>query len=467
MNDIYNLSDEYFSRKDIKEQAISDLARIVAVNSVASAAEGAYPYGKACARALDTATELAHKYGFRVENHEYHCLSVLYGTPGEEDIPEIGIVCHLDVVPAGEGWQKDPFVLRRENGLLIGRGSHDDKGPFIQSLYTLRFLRESGIKLPFNIRLILGSDEEVGGTDLEYFLKVRKPPVFSFTPDSEFPVCIGEKSILGVDIGFGKLPDGIKEISGGTVSNAVPGRAKAVLEGKRRLEPAEGITKAYENGDTAVYAEGKTAHAAMPEAGVNAISKLIAYLLDNGIICEESRPKYELLRDATGEYLGNKLGIAAQNDDFGYVTCVGGVIKTVGGEVIQNFNIRHLPENSHEELIGNINGAIGGLGIKAEAAGHSEGYHVSADDEKIRALTDACESVLGIECKPYTMGGGTYARLFPNMVAFGSGIDSQRHFLGDERGNAHQLEEYISESELFDGMRIYSRALGNLADLFD
>ena len=96
---------------------------------------------------------------------------------------------------------------------------------------------------------------------------------------------------------------------------------------------------------------------------------------------------------------------------------------------------------------------------------NSNGYFVSADDPRIRALTYACESVLGVECKPYTMGGGTYARRLPNTVAFGSGILSQRKFLGDERGNAHQRDEYISESELFDGMRIYSRALGNLSEI--
>ena len=60
------------------------------------------------------------------------------------------------------------------------------------------------------------------------------------------------------------------------------------------------------------------------------------------------------------------------------------------------------------------------------------------------------------------MGGGTYARCLPNTVAFGSGIFRHRHYLGDERGNAHQRDEYIAEEEFFDGMRIYSRALGNL-----
>ena len=443
MNLTYSKAEEFFAREDIREQAIADLAAIVAIPSVAGEANGCHPYGDECARALDKAAEMASRYGFRVENHDYHCLSVLWG-----DSPrEVGIVCHLDVVPAGDGWSGDPFVLRRENGLLLGRGSHDDKGPFIQALYTMRFFRECGIRLPFTIRLILGSDEEVGSTDLEYFVSVRKPPAFSFTPDSEFPVCIGEKGILGVEVDFGELPAGISSVSGGTVSNAVPGSAKATVDG-----------------ETFEYT-GLTAHAAMPEAGINAVSLLVSDLLSRGVIPDADVPRFEFLRDSTAEYLGKTLGIAASNADFGYLTCVGGVLKTQNGRMIQSYNIRYLPETPYESIVGKIAGSVAPFGGSVRIVSRSEGYFVSADDEKIRALTRACESVLGFECKPYTMGGGTYARWLPNTVAFGSGIESERKFLGTERGNAHQRDEYISEYELFAGMEIYSRALGNLAEL--
>ena len=461
INRIGKLADEYFAREDVREQAIKDLAEIVAVPSVAGAPCGKYPFGSECARALDKAAGMAQKYGFRVENHAYRCLSVLWG----ESETETGIVCHLDVVPAGDGWSGDPFVLRRENGLLMGRGAHDDKGPFIQALYTLRFFKECGIKLPFTLRLILGSDEEVGSTDLGYFVSVRKPPAFSFTPDSEFPVCIGEKGILGVKIDMGELPRGIKEISGGTVTNAVPGRAYALLEKAPQAPAGTGVSVSACGGLYKAEAEGKAAHAAMPEAGVNAISLLCAYLLDSGLIPEADAARFNFLREATGEYLGEKLGIAGKNGDFGYLTCVGGVVRTENGRIMQSFNIRYLPGTPREELTENISRAVSPYGGRVVGSEGSEGYFVSADDPRISALTRACESVLGIECKPYTMGGGTYARMLPNTVAFGSGILSQRRFLGDERGNAHQRDEYISESELFDGMRIYSRALGNLSEI--
>ena len=456
---IYTLAKEYFAREDIRAQAISDLAEIIAIPSVASERDGNFPYGKECAKALDKAEELAKNYGFTVENHEYHCMSVLFG----DSEKEVGIVCHLDVVPAGEGWSVEPYGLTVDGELLLGRGTHDDKGPFIQALYTLRFFKENNIKLPFSIRLILGSDEEVGSTDLEYFVTVRKPPIFSFTPDSEFPVCIGEKSILSIEAEFGFESDSIKEIIGGTVANAVPGRAFAIVETEKELVCSDNITVLKTENGFKIEAEGKAAHAAMPESGVNAISLLLSYLIENGLAEENSL--LDLIKDSTSEYLGKTLGINAENEDFGYVTCVGGVISAKDGSLVQSYNIRHLPENKPEELVSAIENAVARFGGKVNTVAESEGYFVSADDPKIKALTDACEAVLGIECTPYTMGGGTYARWLPNTVAFGSGIESQRKFLGGERGNAHQRDEYISKYELFAGMEIYSRAIFNLSDV--
>jgi succinyl-diaminopimelate desuccinylase len=450
---------EFFSNETIRNQALEDLSEIIAIPSVASSPEGIYPYGRECARALDKARSLAEKYGFRTENHDYHCMSVLYGDAEEE----IGIVCHLDVVPAGDGWSVNPYELTEQGELLLGRGTHDDKGPFIQALYTLRFFKENNIKLPFTVRLILGSDEEVGSTDLEYFVTVRKPPMFSFTPDSEFPVCIGEKGILSVNIEFDGLDSSVEAICGGTVSNAVPGNAFATVKGDFELCDAEGIKITKQGELTKVEATGKASHAAHPEASVNAINLLLNYLIDRKVVCGCGALGF--IKNATGEYLGKTLGINASNQDFGYLTCVGGVINNEGRKIIQSFNVRYLPETPAEEIVAKMQSAVDAFGGKVKMVAQSDGYFVSADDKKIKALTSACEGILGIECKPYTMGGGTYARWLPNTVAFGSGIESERGFLGDERGNAHQRDEYMSKKEFYLGMEIYSTAIGNLADI--
>ncbi len=41
--------------------------------------------------------------------------------------PHFGFAGHLDVVPAGEGWDSDPFEARIEDGVLTGRGANDMK----------------------------------------------------------------------------------------------------------------------------------------------------------------------------------------------------------------------------------------------------------------------------------------------------------------------------------------------------
>ena len=142
----------------------------------------------------------------------------------------------------------------------------------------------------------------------------------------------------------------------------------------------------------------------------------------------------------------------------------GGV--TVG--VVGNGLDVHYPSESrylYEDIAAAVERTVAPCGGRVSVVSQSDGYHVSAEDKKIKALTDACESVLGIRCEPYTMGGGTYARWLPNTVAFGSGIDAHRHYLGAERGNAHQRDEYIAAEEFFAGMNIYSRAIGNLSDI--
>src|SRR3972149_308931 len=50
--------------------------------------------------------------------------------------PVLLTACHLDTVPAGEGWDTDPFEAVEKNGLIIGRGACDNKGPMAAALAT-------------------------------------------------------------------------------------------------------------------------------------------------------------------------------------------------------------------------------------------------------------------------------------------------------------------------------------------
>lgn len=457
-------AEAYFGRPDIKRQLERDYASLIAIPSVASNREGCYTFGKECGKVIDTAVEMGNRYGFRTENHDYYCASIINGNKEEE----VGIISHLDVVPAGSGWSYEPFKLTIEDGKYIGRGTIDDKGPFICGLYAMRFLKETGKKLPFSIRLLAGSDEEVGSSDLEYFAKVQKPPFFSFTPDADFPVCIGEKGILQVDVILGELPSAVAEISGGSVSNAVPDTAYAVIwDDKTDINNQSQSNRIkLERLDAKrikVTAFGKGAHAAMPENSINAIGLLADFLWKNEML-ECDKKAFAFLTSACSEYLGKTLGIDKSDETFEYLTCVGGRLSVVDGLMVQNFNIRYIPDTTYEPVLERIKKTLAPKGFAVQHVMSSEGYSVSASDEKIKALTDACEYVLGYECKPYVMGGGTYARWLPNTVAFGAAIENERGKFGESRGDAHERDEYFSAAEMKKSILIYILSLLNLAE---
>ncbi len=440
-----------------------DLASLIEIESVGTDPCGEYVFGKGSAAAIDKMLEIGKGYGFDTENHDYYCASLVYGNKDEE----LGMIAHLDVVPAGDGWSYPPYKLSVENGLLIGRGTEDDKGPAVAALYAMRFLKDKGIKLPFSVRLLLGGDEERGMSDLPHFLKSHKAPFFSFTPDSEFPVCCGEKGIGKIDVAFNNVLSRIVSISGGTVTNAVAGKAQAIVRDVERasLPSSRGIEISYDNGNATITAEGKTAHAAMPHDGVNAISVLAAYLLDNLQFKGGERLMLEFMRDICGDFLGTKLGIAANDALMGELTCVGGLLKTENGKVIQNFNIRFPLPGSWDSIISVVTASAAKYGATVIKHGYSEGYSFSPEKPEIMALTNACEAVTGEDSKPYTMGGGTYARSFPNTVAFGSTLQKHRGLLGEGRGKAHDRDEYLSVAEFESSVKIFILSIINIAKL--
>lgn len=435
---------EFVNDKNILSQYENDLRSLVEIPSVSGSTEGSYPFGRECARVLDKALEISKGYGFMTENHDYYCGSAILGESGTE----IGIITHLDVVPAGTGWSYEPYTITADKGLYIGRGAADDKGPLLMGMYAMRYFRENNIALPFAVRLIMGCDEEVGSTDLEHFKTVRKPPVFSFTPDADYPVCVGEKGIMRIKLNLGKAEKAIEGLNAGTVSNAVAGQAVAVINGKEYRY------------------EGITAHASTPEKGKNAISLMAKDLIEKGIVPESNKTAFEFIYKSAGEYLGSTLGIAFSDQNFGYLTCVASVLKIEGGNICQSFDIRYPTSRTFEELYSAIQSTITPHGFEiADSNKNSkikEGYFKSPESREIKALTSACEEVLGYQCSPYTMGGGTYARSMPGAVAFGARIKEYADLLGDGRGKAHDRDEYIAIDEVKRGIEIMIKSLLNL-----
>ena len=133
-----------------KEQLLKDIAALVAVNSVEGTPEEGAPYGAGPRAALDKTLELAAGMGLATRNCEnYIGYAELAGKDPEK---YLATICHVDVVPVGNGWTADPFTMRIQDGWPLGRGVADDKGPMVATLYALKFLKEQGYELRYPIR---------------------------------------------------------------------------------------------------------------------------------------------------------------------------------------------------------------------------------------------------------------------------------------------------------------------------
>ena len=73
-----------------------------------------------------------------------------------EGSPHFGFAGHLDVVPPGEGWEGDPFEVRIDNGLLIGRGANDMKSAIAAFVAGVAEIEQTKGTLSF---LITGDEE--------------------------------------------------------------------------------------------------------------------------------------------------------------------------------------------------------------------------------------------------------------------------------------------------------------------
>lgn len=104
----------------------------------------------------------------------------------------------LSLLAAGLLWGQSP-VERKEvrDGVIRGRGAADDKGPLVQALLAMRTLADLHPKRTHTLRLLVGSDEESGSSDMAEYLKGHKPPDFSLVLDANFPVTVGEKAWVG------------------------------------------------------------------------------------------------------------------------------------------------------------------------------------------------------------------------------------------------------------------------------
>ncbi len=191
----------------------TDLEQIVAINTENPPGREAEAAAWVCAkmRAMGCTSSTVDVMPGRT-----NAIGVFENGPG----PVFAFNTHLDVVPAGDGWASDPFKLRRDGGLLYGRGSNDAKGPLVSMLEAMTQMIRGRDSWSGNLMGVFVADEEVASAGARHYIKEA--------PQIDFCV-VGE-----------------------------PTSCTTVAAHKGSMRPI-------------VHVRGQTAHSGTPDLGVNAI----------------------------------------------------------------------------------------------------------------------------------------------------------------------------------------------------
>ncbi len=436
-----------------KQAMFRDIDRMLRIDSVTGEPAPGAPYGQAINEALDTILDICASHGLKTRNVAGSVGEAVYGG-GEESL---GIVTHVDIVPAGTGWTKPPHQLTEEGGMLYGRGVVDNKGPGVASLWALLAALDAGFVPKKRIVLLFGGDEERGMGCMKRYLQTEKAPDIAFTPDAGFPLIYCEKTICNGALQASLPGSGaLKDIRGGTRPNVVPNQAEALLAVKPAGALPRGISVEQTDAGWRVAAEGCAAHASTPEKGDNAIVKLLGAL--PGLL-PAGDPAAVLTRNlhrlcAASD--GSGFGIACRDEESGPLTFNLGVIGVEGGEIAARFDIRHPTDIDPEEnILRRLPEAAAAAGFTALGIQISRGFRIPKEHQLVSTLMRIYNDVTHGNESPLAIGGGTYARTLPCAVAYGM------LFEGDPE-SAHMADERISVESFMKATRIFAHAIAAL-----
>lgn len=439
------------------QEILDKLSELISYNSVQQANEDNTPFGKENAACLNTALKTCEEYGFKTKNLDNY---IGYGEVGTGE-QCIGILGHLDVVPAGEGWDSDPFVATIKNDKVYGRGSSDDKGCVVAAMVALKIVTDLRPNMNKRIRLIMGCNEESGSRCLAHYVEKEGHIDMGFTPDGSFPGIHGEKG--GMHLTITSKNTKIISIQGGVAGNVVCNKVNLVVPTgsfdetlfenflvKNKIE----YSLSTEKDGIHIAVKGVAAHASTPEEGINAISYAMVALHEakfNDDFVSFYADKINL--STNGERLNANL-----KDEYGALTFSVGLIGMEGNKVVAQVDIRFPVTMNGEAVSKTITDSLHDELANLEVINFHDPLYYPIDSPLVKMLSSAYYEVTKDTTKPMTMGGGTYAKGINNAIAFGGG------FPGHENVNMHNANEFILIEDLYLQTEIYVHALLKLLD---
>lgn len=427
-----------------KEEMLEDLKTLVRIDSTRGEKKDGKPFGEGPAKVLAAAQEMLEGYGLLTKNYDNY---VVTGDLSEKE-KGLDILAHLDVVPVTKDWTvTEPFQPLVKDGRIYGRGTSDDKGPAVAALYAIRAVKELGIPLTKNVRLILGADEECGSSDLEYYYNIEKEAPASFTPDADYPVINLEKGRL--EAVYEKVfaePSfpAVLEINGGDKVNVVPANAYAVVAGLAQETIRTEIEKdtsgvAFElegNGEKLIIrAKGRAGHASLPEHGQNAVSALLELLARLPLAESDSTAAVKAAAEMFpfGDVNGKALGVCMEDEVSGMITMNLGILTMDKDHMEISVDSRVPVCGNDENVTEVIRNCMDKNGFYMKSGALSKPHYVPADSPFVKTLLESYEHYSGRKGEARAMGGGTYVHELERGVAFGCAMDDvDNHMHGDD-----------------------------------
>lgn len=462
---------------------LNDLAEIIEIESVLGEADENAPFGEGPRKALDWFLAKGKEYGMAVKDYDGYC--------GHAEIGEgerlIGLLCHLDIVPAGGGWTFDPYKLTLSDGMAYGRGVMDNKGPLVVMLRVLKSLKENGLPEGVRVRIIAGCNEETGSKCLKHYAKVGELPEVNLVPDADFPVINSEKGILHAQFILPvdeAVKTSVRSISGGGRPNVIPQNAVIeIIEGsplykeiisagggevdQRIFSSTSGANAIISGGHSIdqfsvektdggmkINSSGTAGHAMDPDSGDNAFIKLFDFL--SAFPALSASPALSKISDyLLSPLAADKLGIYVSDPKSGELTMNVANVEFSGENVVVTIDFR-LPVTADK---GDVIAAVKRVmpdGTETKLLHYAPNLYISEDSALVKTLLGVYERVTGEKAYTVQTGGGTYARELPNSIAFGATFP-------DTKTNIHNADECVPIEHLERLFDIYHKAVKALS----
>ncbi|WP_290033742.1 dipeptidase PepV [Ligilactobacillus cholophilus] len=454
-----------------REELLEDLKSMLRIKSVRDESKKTddAPLGPGPKAGLDQFLSIANRDGFKTTNIDGMAGEISFGQ-GDETL---GILAHVDVMPAGKGWNTDPFEPVIKDGKIYARGASDDKGPSMAAYYGLKIIKDLNLPVSKKVAFILGTDEESSWRGMDYYFKNMPEPDFGFSPDAFFPIINGEKGNVTFDAKFNGTNDGnysLIKFDSGLRENMVPRDAEAWIESKNgnydemikkfdefvAENPIVGESD-IQDGKLYIHVIGKAAHAQEPKRGINAGTYMCLFLnqFDFG-----AGAKNFISFAAEKLHLDSRLNnfdMAYTDEVMGDLTMNAGIFsfdENNGGSITLNFRY---PQGTDPEYIANgLNSTKEQYDAKfVQHEGGMVPHYVPEDDPLVKTLLNVYRDQTGEDAHGQVVGGGTYGRLMKRGVAFGAMFPGVPDTM-------HQANEFVPVDDLIKAAAIYAQGIYEL-----